>query len=329
MIIMTGSINQNLEEFRKYKPMLTKEKDFDDFWKKTLNERNNFALDIHMEQLDYPVKGIKAYDLSYRGCNGQKIKAWYVIPENCDLQKKVPAIVHFSGYTWGRGYVSQFLMWALQGYAVISIDIRGQGGATPDNTVYSQGSFTGWFTKGILDKSEYYYKGVFIDGIRALDFLETRDEIDTSRIGVVGGSQGGAIALAVAGLDNRPAYAMTSFPFLCNLKKAFEIAENHPYMELTEYFKLFDPEMKTSDRVFETLSYFDIMNHASNIKCPVLMAVTLKDVICPPETVFAAYNHITSPKECVVYPLHGHEALFSHSEHMLKFAAEHSFGQVR
>lgn len=31
------------------------------------------------------------------------------------------------------------------------------------------------------------------------------------------------------------------------------------------------------------------------------------DTICPPSTVYAAYNHYTGPKDLKVYPYNGHE----------------------
>lgn len=322
---MPLSIDMGLEDLKKYKPALTRKDDFKDFWKNTLDGQKKFPLNVEAVKIEYPVKGINVYDASYNGYNGQRVKAWYLEPVNTGRGGKVPAFIHFSGYTWARGYISQYVMWALQGYAVLAIDNRGQGGATPDNTVYSQGSFTGWLTRGILDKSEYYYKGAYVDCIRALDFLETRQEVNMDRIGLLGGSQGGGLALATAGLDSRPTYVMCSFPFMCNLERAFAIASDMPYLELVEYFKLFDPEMKSKDKVFETLSYFDVMNLAQSIKCPVLMAIALMDRNCPPSTSFAAYNHLQGEKECIVYPLHAHEALFSHTEHLFRFAAEHSF----
>lgn len=321
---MATSMDMSLDMMKQYKPELTRQEDFEDFWTKTLTKERSHDIGAEYTEIHYPVAGVRVYDIHYRGCEGQKVRGWYLMPAHANSQNKVPVLMHFSGYTWGRGYPSQYMVWALQGYAVLAIDNRGQAGTTPDNRHYSHGAAPGWFTKGILDKEEYYYKGVYVDAVRALDFLETRPEVDMKKIGLMGGSQGGGTALAVAALDNRPAYAMITFPFMCNLERAFNVSAEKPYMELTEYFKLFDPEMKTKEKVFETLSYFDMMNHAQNIKCPVLMAIALMDPICLASTVFAAYNHMNCHKECFIYPLHGHETLFSHEEHMLRFAAKYS-----
>ena len=42
-----------------------------------------------------------------------------------------------------------------------------------------------------------------------------------------------------------------------------------------------------TDLVMDNLSYFDTMNMADRITCPVLASVALKDEICPPLMYFA------------------------------------------
>ena len=61
------------------------------------------------------------------------------------------------------------------------------------------------------------------------------------------------------------------------------------------------------DRAFTTLSYHDGMNFAARAKAPALFAVGLMDEICPPSTVFAAYNHYAGPRDIRVWPYNGHE----------------------
>ncbi len=316
-------MEKQLEALLAEKPLLTKKPDYDEFWKDTLDRRLVYPLEPELKPVQYPVKGIRVYDLSYNGFENRRVGGWFILPEGASEKQTVPALLYFSGYTWARGYVSQYLSWALQGYAVLAMDNRGQGGPTPEYGRYTAGSMPGWFTKGIEDKSNYYYRGVFMDGIRALDFLLSRPEITKESVGLMGGSQGGATVLAVAGLDSRPAFALCTFPFLCHVEKAFELASSHPYLELADYFKLFDPELKKKSAVFDTLSYYDGMNFASDITCPVLFAVGLKDTVCPPATTLAAYNHLKGEKELVAYPLHGHEELFPLDDRTFEFVSKY------
>jgi len=72
--------------------------------------------------------------------------------------------------------------------------------------------------------------------------------------------------------------------------------------------------------VWRTLSYFDNLNLADRIRCAVLMDVGLQDDICPPSSVFGAYNKITARKEIKVYPYHNHEVVEALWEEKLRWA---------
>jgi cephalosporin-C deacetylase len=62
------------------------------------------------------------------------------------------------------------------------------------------------------------------------------------------------------------------------------------------------------DVVFNTLSYFDGVNFATRAKAKGLFSTALMDQICPPSTVFAAYNYWSNTeKDIKVYPYNGHE----------------------
>ena len=129
--------------------------------------------------------------------------------------------------------------------------------------------------------------------------------IDPDRIVVAGGSQGGGICLAVAGLVDGLAAVLPDVPFLCHYRRATEITDAPPYGELRTYLKTRRGEV---DGVFDTLGYFDGVNFASRVSAPALFSVALMDAVCPPSTVYAAYNHCASPdKDIVVWPYNGHE----------------------
>lgn len=318
---MRPLVDLSLEELLEYKPPLTKQPDFDEFWERTLQESKAQPLNAEIKPYDYAISQVKVYDVTYDGFKMGRIGGWYIIPAWADEEHKVPALVHYHGYSGNRGYINEFMKWVIMGYAVFSIDVRGQGGCTPEGPIgYDAGGISGWMTKGINDKEQYYYCYVYMDCVRAVDFICSRPEIDTSRIGVFGGSQGGGLTIAVAGLDGRPVMAMADYPYLCHFRRALEMYQEGPYDEIYRYFRQFDPSFKTIDKIFETLSYFDGMNLGTRIKCPILVSVGLRDVVCPPSTIFAAYNHMNCPKQLRIYPNHGHEGMPFHEEERIAFA---------
>jgi cephalosporin-C deacetylase len=75
-------------------------------------------------------------------------------------------------------------------------------------------------------------------------------------------------------------------------------------------------------RVMKTLAYFDGMQFAARAKTRAMFSVALMDLICPPSTVFAAFNHYAGEKQIAVYPFNGHEGGESiHEERKLTLLA--------
>ena len=83
-----------------------------------------------------------------------------------------------------------------------------------------------------------------------------------------------------------------------------ELIDTDPYNEITRFCKNHREDIET---VFQTLSYFDGLNFAVRAKAPALFSVGLMDTICPPSTVFAAYNHYSGPKDIRVWEFNNHE----------------------
>ncbi|ULL18029.1 cephalosporin deacetylase [Paenibacillus sp. H1-7] len=318
------NVDWPLSQLQAYQPELTAEADFDAFWERMKAHSQSVPLNAKLTWVeDYPVKSVRVYDVVYEGTDGTPVHGWYVVPAAEAAKGTLPVIVKYHGYNGNRGKPHELLQWAAMGMAAFAIDARGQGGLTPDLAAYPQGSVSGWMTLGILDPNIYYYRNVYIDCLRALDFVCSREEVDTSRIAVYGGSQGGGLALAAAGLDSRPKLAMPYYPYLCHFRRSVEMHNGGPYVEIKNWFRRFDPDHSREEQVYRTLSYFDGMNMASRVRARTLMAITLQDTICPPSTCFAAYNHLSCEKELKLYHDYGHEGLPFHEEEMMRFVQKY------
>lgn len=307
-----------LERLMEYQPPLTRERDFEPFWNEALAELDGVPVTGTLERLDYPCDYVEAYLLRYPTCGGQTVTAWFLLPAPLlRRERQIPAIVAFHGYGQSRGRVTEHLHWVLQGYAVLAMDTRGQAGDTPDLSVPAGGQMTGRMTQGIHDPRSYYYRGVYQDALRAVQWVRTHPAVDPLRVMATGTSQGGGLTLAVAALDSKLAAAMPDVPYLCHFRRAVDVHTAGPYGELIEYMKRRPEHVPV---VFRTLSYFDNVNLAGRIRCPVLCSVALIDTICPPSTVFGAYSHIDAPKTMRVYPYNGHEGGGSfHTEEKYRF----------
>ncbi len=307
-------VDMKLEDLRAYQPAPNSPPDLDQFWGRTLAESAQAPLNAQLEKLDYPVPELDVYRIYYDGWRGARICGWFIARAGARSQS---TMVFYHGYSGNKGQVYDYLGWALQGYTVLAVDVRGQAGESADSDVYPGGHVTGWMTKGITSPDTYYYRGVYVDCVRALDFAVNRPEVDADRIGIAGVSQGGGLSLAVAALDRRPKLSMPEVPFLCDFRRALDVTDKNPYQEIAMYCHRFPDRVET---VFNTLSYVDNLNLADRISCPVLVTVGLQDLICPPSTIFGTYHRIASEKEIRVYPFGGHEAYPSHHEHKLRWA---------
>ena len=90
------------------------------------------------------------------------------------------------------------------------------------------------------------------------------------------------------------------------------------YFEISKYLQTHRDKV---ERVFQTLSYFDGVNFATRAKANALFSVGLMDEVCPPSTVYAAYNYWAGPKQIEVWEFNHHEGGESYqTTAKLKFA---------
>lgn len=282
--------------------------DFDAFWRDTLAAAAAHPLALQCVPVDTGLRWIESFDVTFAGYGGQPIRAWLNLPKV--RTAPLPCIVEYIGYGGGRGFPSDWLLWSSAGYAHLVMDTRGQGSAwlkgdtadlEPDG---SSPQFPGFMTRGILDPRTYYYRRVFSDAVRAIEAARSHPAIDATRIAVTGGSQGGGISIAAAGLAPDVALVMPDVPFLCHYRRATEITAAHPYEEIARFCMTHRDRV---DQVFATLAYFDGVHFAARATGRALFSVGLMDEICPPSTVYAAYNRYHGPKEICVYRYNHHE----------------------
>ncbi len=304
-----------LAELREFRPSVSEPSDFDDFWATTLAESRAVGGAVTLTAADTPVSQVSVEELVFPGFAGDPIRAWVVRPHGDEPR---PTVIEYVGYGGGRGPAHEHLRWAASGYVHIVMDTRGQGswwssGDTPDP--HGSGPATpGYMTRGITDPHDYYYRRLFTDAVRLVDAARELPFVDSARIAVTGGSQGGGITLAVAGLVPGLAALMPDVPFLCHFRRSVEITPDNPFAEISRYLSVHRDQV---ERVFTTLSYFDGVAFARRSTAPALYSVALMDTIVMPSSVFAAFNNCASAtRQIEVYEFNNHEGGGAH--HWLK-----------
>jgi cephalosporin-C deacetylase len=293
-------------ELGAYRSSVETPADFTAFWDATIAAARAAGGSVEMVPAATTLKAMEVLDVTFPGFGGQPVKGWLHLPR--ERSGRLPLVVQYVGYGGGRGFPHESLHWAASGYAYFRMDTRGQGsgwstGATAD-PVGTTPSIPGMMTKGLLAKDDYYYRRVFTDGVRAVDAMLAQDFVNPERVAVCGGSQGGGIALAVAGLHPAVKAVMPDVPFLCDFPRALQKAGRDPYLEIVRFLA---QHRDKADTVLDTLRYFDGVCFARQSQADALFSVALMDDVCPPSTVYGAYQACGGKKTIIEYGYNNHE----------------------
>lgn len=301
-----------LDSLRDYRPQLSEPEDLMPFWDETLSRARASSPILSIEPVENGLTLIRTWDVTFAGHDGSPVRAWYNRPAG--VEAELPVVVEYLGYGGGRGEPLERLAFAGAGYGHLVMDTRGQGsswgaGGHTADPAGSGPAAPGVMTRGIASPHTAYLTRLFTDAARAVDAARALPGAD-GRVAVTGNSQGGGLALGTAGLVPDVDALLTNVPFLTHMRRAVEITDADPYQEIVRYLAV---HRGLEEQTFRTLSYVDALHLGRRATAPAMFSVALRDVICPPSTVFAAHNLYgsatdTDPeREIVVYPYNNHE----------------------
>lgn len=285
--------------------------DYYEKWDEWLNQVKSLPKDITLISKDNTAYGYKK-QFYFTGANDAKIYACLYFNNLENSKKELIVLYHGLGaVTSTEGYIEICEYWINEGYSVLGMDSRLQGGKSIDNSVYQYREY-GLTAFNVLDPDQYYSKYLFQDAIQLLEIIDSLIEVKDRTIYVTGGSKGGELALLAAAKSPRVSLCLCDIPSGCYLPGRIK-GSHGSYVEVKRLITEFP---KLEDQILKTLSYFDIIHLAREIKCPVLASVGTIDNICPPEFFYQAYRQINAPKKLFEYVGYGHGGY--DKEHMLK-----------
>ena len=316
-------VDKPIAELLKYTGRNPRPVDFDAYWERALTEMKNTDPQIELIESEFKFPGLECFDLYFTGVRNARIHAKFVKPAN--LTAPAPAMIMFHGYTGCSPDWMGVIPYAAAGFAVAFMDCRGQGGKSEDTGGHKFNTFHGQIIRGLDNDSpdDLLFRHIMLDTAELTGIVMDMPEVDASRVGVTGGSQGGGLTLACASLVPEVNRIVPIYPFLSDYLRVWEMdLAAGAYAELKDYFRRFDPRHERHDEIFQRLGYIDVHHLAPRIKAKTLMFTGMMDTTCPPSTQFAAYNAITAEKDYILYPDYAHEGLPESGDIIFKFMSE-------
>ena len=160
----------------------------------------------------------------------------------------------------------------------------------------TNGGMANYAYLGLEHRDNYYYRRVFLGAAKAVDFLKSLDYVDSTRIGVYGGSQGGLLSLVVAALKPEVRCVSAAYPAMCETAGSrYERAEGWP--------RLFVWRKGTdTPQIRDVVRYFDAVNFARFVTQDIQFIQGYNDHVCMPTTTFSAYNVIPKGRKILLTP---------------------------
>ena len=286
----------------KLKPYTKNPSDFDAFWKTNIDEARKTPINVTCKRVDkYSTDDTDCYLLKIKTDKRHSIYGYLTRPKK---EGKYPVVLCPPGA--GIKTIKEpmrNLYYAKNGFIRLEMEIHG---LNPEMTDEQFKEITaafdyenGYLTNGLDNRDNYYMKHVYTACVRAIDYLTSLPDWDGKNVFVQGGSQGGALSLITAGLDPRVTACVANHPALSDMAGYLDNrAGGYPHFNRTN-------AMLTPQKV-ETMAYFDVVNFARRITCPVYLTWGYNDNVCPPTTSYIVWNLITAPKESLITPVNEH-----------------------
>lgn len=289
------------------KPTAVLPDDFYDFWREGRTRLDSIPLDLRLTAMPaYNTYTHENFEFSFANINGSRCYGFLSVPVN--RKPPFPAYVTVDGA--GYGPVAPLgAVWATEGALGMVVSVHDYDCGLPGHELRQRfNDLTRekpYGCRGAPDRETYYFRRAILGIDRAVNYLASREDFDGEHLVFAGASQGGAMALILAGLNPQVTAVAATIPAMCEHSAALadrqagwpRLLQGAPDEGRQEYL--------------EMGYYYDVVNFARTIKCPVIIIAGLKDRTCPPSGIVAVYNVIDAPKHLFTDPHAGHQSRFA------------------
>ncbi|MEJ2735508.1 MAG: acetylxylan esterase, partial [Anaerolineae bacterium] len=211
-----------LAQLQTYMGVNPRPDDFDRFWEQGLAEVRSLSPEVELRPASFQTSFAECFDMFFTGVANARIHSKLLRPRNGSAPH--PAILFFHGYASNSGNWYDKLGYVAQGFTVAALDCRGQSGLSEDTGSVAGSTLRGHIIRGLAGPPEkMLFRQIFLDTAQLARLVMEMPDVDESRVGATGGSQGGGLTLACAALEPRIKRAAPVFPFLCDYKRVWEL----------------------------------------------------------------------------------------------------------
>ncbi len=270
--------------------------DFQAFWAEQKAELEEIPIEPAIwlkESSEYS----KTYFLNLPNINGRNIYGYISVPEG---EGPFPAILTLPSAGNHADVIVPQASYAENANA-ISVAISIHSNPIEEESLYA------YQHEALNDRDGNYFRYGILAAIRAIDYIYTRSDFDQENLAVNGTSQGGGLALLVAGIDERVDLLISGTPGLCEHSGLlYDRALGWPGFYAQA---LWGGSPQYAQQTAAAARYYDAAYAASFFDGPALMAISYNDDVVPPATSWAAFNQLGSEHKIMAHALNlGHYA---------------------
>lgn len=264
--------------------------DLDAFWKQACEEAYAAPLDFRRSlHNDYDLPGFTVERIEFNGMEG-RLYGWIAYPPGA---RRLPGFLWLAPY--GRESMLPDEYGSRDGFASMSFNFFGLGPFYKEKYIVARG----YFGEGAGDPDTWIFRRMFQDAVIAARVFQAQNEVDEDRVGAMGMSQGGGMAIWLGAWCPIVRAVCADMPFLGAIAETL----SHPVHRypLKELVDAMDDMPVGRARVLNTVSYFDTMNQATRCHRPTQVSLGLKDPASRPANVQAIYEALAGPKLLQTY----------------------------
>lgn len=291
-------------EPEKIQPGLPAPDDFLPFWQQEIRDFSAKAAPIEQKKLDqYSIAGkYTTYLLTIPTPDGH-IYGFLCVPDRSGAQPALVSVCHA-----GPGFLKPELS---DRFVTLALNIHpySPSEAPQKYTAQNQGKSVNqrfsaqYMYQGLPDARRYYFYNAVIGTVGAVEWLAKQPFVNAEKIGYYGQSQGGGFGLILAALTGKFKHTLVLMPAFCDQNAAVaKRLSGWPCLDSCL------PAAGDSKAIAAMARYYDAANFSAAIKTPVRVIVGFQDFVCPPDSVYAAYNQLAGPKSILNLPRQGHSA---------------------